>query len=266
MSSALVKFVTVGEGEERIEGIDDPHSTIALTQSMPPDQVISFVSRSKVQHVVQQDGLAFESEKLCAEIMVQKPSEFMSDPINVILGGGQKPVGALDLSVKCGPDEKKAAVLLRFENFLTSLSGSKSIQDSAILVADELFTNAAKNAWNSTARQPDSGPIRRGDLHFFAKSDGSRLVIGCSDSFGELSLTKVLSRIGVCFTEGVARSINQGQGGAGIGSFLVFNSSISYYLGVNRGQQSVVCAAFPLAVSNREFTELPKNIHLLSLS
>jgi hypothetical protein len=100
-------------------------------------------------------------------------------------------------------------------------------------------------------------------IELFAQADAKRLIIGCRDSFGEYDGRMVAERIKSCFDNGVANSIRHGTTGAGIGSYMIFDSCISYYGGSEKGVRTVVCVALPLGIGNRVRTTLPKNIHLL---
>ena len=156
-------------------------------------------------------------------------------------------------------------VLSKFEEFLISLPGTSAIRDSAFTVADELFTNGIKNAWPEGSNRRTTRPTLDGEVQFFARSDGKRLIIGCRDNFGLLGFAKILARIQMCYENGVAESISQSEGGAGIGSFMVFNSSVSYYAAVSPGNHTVVCVALPLGISARKLSKLSKNIHLVTV-
>jgi len=256
---------------------------ILATTAMPPDEVIRLVHEGGVQHIVQNDSLSFDTEMAVARLMLEKPHAFLDDPTAAILGllPDTDPTPSASslsspslsptlsssssfLKIESAASEKKTAVLERFENFLAELPGARTIRESSILVADELYTNGSKNCWPPRGG-PGEGPVREGRIEFFARSDGRRLVIGCLDTYGELVLPEVLARIRSCYERGVAESINQGGGGAGIGSFMVFDHCISYYAGVEPGERTVVCAALPLGLSRRELEKLTKNIHLLSV-
>ena len=77
-------------------------------------------------------------------------------------------------------------------------------------------------------------------------------------------MTDVLERIRKCMELGVANAIRQGEGGAGIGSYMVFDACLSYYAGVTPGKESVVCVTMPLGLNRRTMAGLPKNIHLIA--
>lgn len=238
---------------------------IGVTASLEPAEVIRLAQDGSLRHIVQKDGIAFDTEVSLSRVMIDKPNVFLAQPLETILGLGEGASHLPNISLTYSTNEGKGGALRQFENFLQALPGSRAIREQAMLVADELYTNAAKNAWPNGLR-PDEGPIRPGTVEFFARADDQRLIIGCRDSFGELGLARVLSRIQSCYDNGVAKSINRGKGGAGIGSFLVFDGAISYYAGVELGRRTVVCVALPLGIGYREASHLPKNIHLLSVA
>lgn len=241
-------------------------NSIGVAASMPPEEVIRLVANTELRHLVQKNGLAFDSELALARIMIKRPRAFLDQPIGLILGPSEDPDKLPGLSVVSTVDEKKGKTLQQFENYMMALKGSKTIREQALVIADELYTNGAKNAWPAGSRAFRSTPERPGIVEFFARSDGTRLVFGCKDSYGEMGLNSVVSRIHSCYNKGVAQSISQGEGGAGIGSFMVFNSCLSYYAGVEKGRRTVVCVALPLGMGLREASELPKNIHLVSVA
>ncbi|MEK7355834.1 MAG: hypothetical protein AAB250_05265, partial [Bdellovibrionota bacterium] len=161
-------------------------------------------------------------------------------------------------------DERKSNTIDQFDAYLKALSGVRPIRDEAMMIADELYTNGAKIGFDPSRLSKGAVLVRPGIVEFFARSDGMRLVLGVRDSYGLLKFEQVLSRIAKCFEEGMAGSIKQGEGGAGIGSFMVFNACISYYAGVERGKRSVVCVSLPVGIGRREGNAIPKNIHLAS--
>ena len=238
--------------------------TIGVVEALPAKDVVHLAHKSNFSHIVQKDGLAFDLELATAKSMVENVEEFLADPIKIILG----PVKAGDpervaIKIVAASSDKKARTLDKFEKFVAKIKGARRIREQALLVADELYTNAMKLGQRHALLSPNL-KARAGTVEFFAESDGSRLVIGCRDSFGELGFGQVLARITQCFEKGVVQSINQADGGAGVGSFMVFNTCVSYYCGVEKGITTIVCVALPLGVSEMDLASLPKNIHLVS--
>lgn len=265
-SKSSIRIVELGSevpAKESAEGV------IGVAHSLTPNQVIRVVHNSGLMHIVQRDSLSFESEIATARAMIQHPRNFMDNPIEIILGLTPQSIDLPGLHLINSADEKKTSTLVAFENFLMALSGARTVREQALLIADELYTNATKNARLLTAPGSTSGGsdvIRQGVVEFFAQADGHRLIFGVRDSFGEVGLRKVIERIKMCYEKGVAQAMNHGPGGAGIGSFMAFDSSISYYIGVEMGRRTVVCVALPLGLNRRETSQLAKNIHLLSVA
>lgn len=241
----------------------DPN-TIGIASNLDPIHVIQLAVDCGMEHIVQRDGLAFECEVQTAQTMVSHPEAFFTHPLNVIFGSPSGADHFVDFGVTCGSDEKKKNVLFQFEAFLKGLTGARSIREEAMMIADELYTNGAKNG-APLVGHTDPSLIIPGSVQFVARSDKSRLVLGCIDTYGALDITIMLKRIQTCLTNGVAQSINQNQRfGAGIGSFMVFSSAISMYIAVDRGRKSVVLCSLPLSKRLKETINIPKNLHTLT--
>ena len=241
----------------------DGKGTIGVVKAMRASDVVRLARISNFSHVVQKDGLAFENEMKTSQAMSENVTQFMRDPLSVIFGPQPSGPSRESMFVTNPVTEKKTKTLDLFEEFVLGIKGARRIREQAILVADELYTNAMKIG-HPHQKMSTTHFAREGTVEFFAEHDGKRLILGCRDSFGELGFGQVLGRIAQCFERGVVHSINQGEGGAGIGSFMVFNTCISYYCGVDKGRSTVVCVALPLGVSDEELAALPKNIHLVS--
>ncbi|MES2857313.1 MAG: hypothetical protein V4692_15695 [Bdellovibrionota bacterium] len=223
---------------------------------MEPSEVIRFMLEEQVRHIVQKDGPCFEAELSDLHALIDHPMETICGPVTD---------GVVEFNEISAYDDKKSKILGPFEEFLKTVKGARGIRDEAMMIADELFTNGAKNGWDPPRLTKDSKPVRPGVVEFFARAGNGRLVLGCRDTYGQLGFDQVLLRIRRCFEEGIAQSISQGQGGAGIGSFMVFNSCISYYASVEKGKRTVVCVALPLGTKQGETSSLPKNIHLVAI-
>ncbi len=240
----------------------DGKGTIGVVEAMRPSDVVRLAHVSNFSHIVQKDGLAFENELKTAQMMTENVVQFLADPLSVIFGR-ESGESSNSMFVQNPVTEKKTRTLELFEAYIKGIKSARRIREQAILVADELYTNAMKIG-HPHEKMSTTPLARTGTVEFFAEHDERRLVLGCRDSFGELGFSQVLTRISHCFDRGVVHSINQGEGGAGIGSFMVFNTCISYYCGVDKGKSTVVCVALPLGVTDEQLASLPKNIHLVS--
>ena len=262
----MLKSVFV-ELSERLPDAREMRSSIGLAQSMPPQNVIQHAHEQGLRHLVQKNSLAYDLELEASKIMIEKPSLFFADPLSVIFGNNDETMPPqVFFSKRYDVSEKKSTVLDEFSKYLAGLAKVGRIWDQALLVADELYTNGIKNAWappKPGAKLFDGAPECSGHVDFFARSENGRLAIGCQDSFGRLEMDTVLGRIMLCYNNGVANSIRRGNGGAGIGSYMVFESCVSYYVAVEPGVSSVVCVVLPIGISLSLAADIPKNIHLL---
>ena len=238
--------------------------TIGIGVSIAPNEVIDLKVDGGLDHIVQKDSLAFDQEMVCAREIVSSPCSFLDRPLEVIFGREQPESIFTDFRETVVAGEKKKAVLARLDEFLHGLTGARAIRDDAMMVADELFTNGAKNG-APLVGEVDAASVNAGEIHFVARGDGRRLVLGCIDSYGTLEVGALTRKIQGIYRKGVASSINHGPGGAGIGSYMVFNSSISLYLGVEKGRRTVVLCSLPLSMRVKETITLSKNLHVVEI-
>ncbi len=240
----------------------DPGS-IGVAQGLSPKHVIDLNVDCGVNHIVQSDSFDFARELDVARAMVQSPNEFINDPLCMLFPSTDKT--KLDtFNHRVDSNQNKKQVLFQVESFIATLKGTRSVRDEAMIVADELYTNGSKNS--GTLYNPNSPDVRPGWVEFIAAADNKRLVLGCIDSYGALEISMITKRIQKCLQDGVSASINQNQNaGAGIGSYMVFTSSYSMYIGVKEGQKTIVLCAFPLGVRHKEMMNFTKNLHTLSV-
>jgi len=237
---------------------------IGIAAALAPNEVIKVIHDTKLCHLVQTNGLRFNAECAAAEHMIRDPAGFLRHPVETIFGPQ-----VFDQRKRFGlvfdAAEKKGRLLAPFSDFVAGLEGGRTIWDSSLMIADELYTNASKNAWSQDVGLFEGPASFEGRIEFFAAADKEMLLIGCRDTFGRLVPRDVIARIKTCFDQGVAESIRFGAGGAGIGSYMVFEACVSYYAGSDPGQASVVCVALPLGLSRRAMAAQPKNVHLVMI-
>jgi hypothetical protein len=99
----------------------------------------------------------------------------------------------------------------------------------------------------------------------FLAHDESRLMVGCTDPYGSLGIARYLSKVKATYALGAAATMDFGSGGAGIGSYIIFNTGASLYIGVKPGQSTVICCVLPLGMSNRKRAALSKHLHWIQL-
>ncbi len=235
---------------------------ILVTEKMEPSDVIHHALSQGAYHLVQKDGISFEKEKALAQLMISNPVSFFADPVRSI---AQELLLKENLfTFRCPSTTNKRSVIQYLEDFLHQHPKTKSVHDEVLLAADEIFTNASKNSgsfYDSAAAQNAVA----GEIEFHAYIDQERVMIVCIDSYGRLVIPHLLDKIHFCFERGVAGAIQQGEGGAGIGSFLIFNNCSSYYIGVEPGKQTIVGVGFQYTPRSSDKAALSKHLNFVSI-
>ncbi len=237
---------------------------IGIANSLKPHELIRLAHDSGLKHIVQTSGMEFDRELLLARAIAAKPKDFLNHPLEMI-NGSNSAKSERRFSMNSDAAESKDRLIDSFAEFLAESSSTRRVLERAILIADELYTNGSKNAWPGNSGLFEGPATSKGTIEFFSAADESRLVIGCKDSFGKLSTKRLTARLLECFDKGVADSIRRGSGGAGIGSYLVFESSVSYYAGVQANKKTLVCVVLPIGARMREISESVKHVHLFSI-
>ena len=235
---------------------------IAIFEDLETSQVIELAARHGVQHIVQKKARNLEREIFISETMLTDPKRFMADPMSLIL-----PHPTHSFRASCEANEHKRMPLMQLESFIKTLPGSKSILGELMAASEELFTNASKNTGEFYKKlAPTNLPQVQGQLSLIANCNQDTIVVGCVDSFGLLDIPTLVNKLFGCFDVGVAGSIQHGNAGAGIGTFLILNSATNLYIGVEKNNKTMVLCSFPLGMRTKNIQELPKNLHLLTLS
>ena len=236
--------------------------SILVTEGMTASDVIECAHERGVRHLIQKDGVSFEKEKKLAEVMINEPAKFFADPLRAIIGGDPQTDRAF--SFQCTATETKRALLVKIREFLDQHEKTKSVRDEVLLAADEIFTNASKNTGVFYSKE-SIGVTRPGVIEFVCYVEVDRVVILCTDSYGGLVIPNLVGKIRHCYEKGIAGAIQQGDAGAGIGSFLIFNNCSSYYLGVDRGKKTVVGGSFQHTPRSPDKSALSKHFNFVSI-
>ncbi len=250
---------------------------IMVCDQLTPANVIGFALDLGFTHVCQSSHPYFVQDLNTSARMVLDSKSFINYPLSSILApavvNGETEKRLTEFEFKFDQASQKANILKGVSHLLETKKVSSSIQADVVVIADELSTNAVFNAPFVDMENVVSGAARSEEnvkMHvgksacIFMGSDDVRLVIGCRDPYGTLNLMKLFKRIKKCYDTSVAENMNMtGRGGAGIGSFMVFNSSASYYAVVEEGQCTMILCALPIKMSSRTRLRLPKNLHFI---
>lgn len=247
---------------------------LVITEKQSPSSVISLAIDSGCSHICQKDGHAFDKEVESASKLLDCPENLISYPIATILSPSDLSSESerLLLGVEHIYDHsnQKHDVLTSFTNAMESKGIPKTTIDDSVCVADELFTNSIYNApFVDPLTHKNPGMNRMGEVklpdgkfnRIFLAHDECRLLVGCHDPFGTLELVTFLEKIKATYQKGAAATMNFGAGGAGLGSYIIFNAGASLYFGVWPGRATVLCCVIPLGLSNRRRAELVKHFH-----
>lgn len=222
------------------------------------------------KHILQSNGEFFESEKVIAERIQQQPDAIFNDPVGIVLGGDKS---VCLLRTQFSQIHQKVNTLNQIRSAMGQVINQESFLDELMVISDEMLTNAIYNAPFVNAENKSSGIARNIDderlkhvnaADFFVAHDQQRLMIGCIDHYGKLNIKKLLERIKFCYDNTLDAAMNMSTtGGAGIGTFLIYNSSMSLVVGVLPNKKTIFCSLFPLKGSNRARQTMPKSLHLI---
>lgn len=256
----------------------DPH-VIGLADNLAPDEVLRFASEQKLSHLCQRQGFQFDRELQSSQTLVQDPTVYFQHPLATIL---------TPLDVNAAAESKHKKFEFKFNNSnlkRDALSGitqvlvgeglAQTAIDDALSVADELFTNAIYNAPFADLISLKNPGLSRQEIEIrledgkecrvFIGMDKDHTVVCCEDPYGNLNLDRYMQKVRNTYLKGPAATMNFGPGGAGIGSYIIFNAGSSMYLGVNPGQSTLLCCVIPRGISYRKRTQLPKHLHWVQL-
>ncbi len=257
------------------DGVD--WDSIHVSESIGPSDVLKLAVDQSRAHIIQTKNPFFAHDLNTAALVSTHNSALSEFPVSAILAPenyGQKSNGELTIFEQSFvASGEKAQILQNVEATLGQHSIPGSLTADIVLMADELITNALFNAPFVDLENTQPGAAREDEIatapeksaRLFMGLDKNRVVVGCKDLFGTLNANKLFTRIKNCYDTSVGDNINlTGAGGAGIGSYLIFNSSASYFAEVKIGSHTTICCTAPLRMSSRARLSIAKNLHCLS--
>lgn len=265
--------------------VDDPNgdcvdfkSELLYTDRLSNSGLLDLCLNKKIHHIVQKSNLDTSRELRVSSDLIEQPEKFFQFPFSII-NNVERPCEDSEnrlRQLKFSPEKAsdKDSLLRIIEDYVIEITKSKTLLGDVLNTADELFTNAIYNAPFVNQENSHSGierdfenveinPLKRPVVYL--GHDHEKIDIGCSDYYGSLNITSMLKRLRRCVGSNLAEMINYGKGGAGIGSYLIFESSCVMYLAVQKSRQTTICCSFPYKLSSKERSVLPKNIHIIDL-
>jgi hypothetical protein len=249
---------------------------VAEVDALEPAQVLSLVIDKGVEHVVQSGHPFHIKEVFTTQALENSGEVFFNNPLAAIFSPKNL---AADLSgfilyhKQFSLAIHKKEIIAKIEEILAASIKSTSLRADIITIADEMVTNAVFNAPFVDLENTSSGASREDQSvqmtdnkngQMCIAQDDERVLVLCQDDYGTLNPDKMLKRIRRIYETNVADNINMsGQGGAGIGTYMMFNTCISFFVGVQKGQRTIVGCILPKKGSVRERSQMLKNLHFI---
>lgn len=248
---------------------------IGLGDNLPPEEMLKLATEVGFFNICQRQGFEYQKELNSAYALVESPEHFLEFPVSSIFRpesiNSKTEAEYLLMNEKFNSSSQKRPVLGQLQAALEAKGLSQTMMEDVTAVADEFYTNAIYNAPFVDAKTQRNPGISRQEAEIeyeegrasrlFLASDDTRLVIGCADPFGTLDLKLYLNKIKATYLRGPAATMNFGPGGAGLGSYIIFNTGSSLFFGVWPRQATVLCCVIPLGMSYRKRVQLPKHLH-----
>lgn len=255
-------------------------AAITEVNQASPEEVLELALSNNVHHVCHSNRFDFKSEMEASRLFLSHPDLFFKFPISFVLApneaGAQKESELRMFQIDFTSSVEKTEILKSVEASLRGENCRQSLADDIIQVTDEVFTNAIYNApAASLDGQLDPGVSRFGNnVEMTQRKFGrislgltaDRILVSCTDQYGSLHIRKFLNKIKNTLQHGPGATMKFGSGGAGIGSYMIFSSAMSLYLGVLNSKQTTVACVFPRKMSHKQSADLGKNIHWIQIS
>lgn len=158
----------------------------------------------------------------------------------------------------------------KVQKFVSHLGARDRVSELFGELAHELLMNAMFDAPVDENGQPKYALDRKASLvlpeheqpSLRLASDGTRLAIQVTDSFGRLERPHVFN--------GLQRGLNGGQmdqshGGAGLGMVVCHNCTVAMFFDVMRGRKTEVTGIYDLDLGQREFRAQAKSLHFFEM-
>jgi hypothetical protein len=272
-----IPVVSVGEAFPRK---NEAKSCLGVCHGEPQEVIVPWMASTGVRHVVQTSHPEFEREVQASIEMMTESANIFDDPVKVILRGVSKDdlisgkAAGRYWETDFRSSREKDSILARVRSFLEASPKSAMIIDSVIISTDEMITNAIYNApvdENNVHPFKDCDRSLKIDLpnentaKIFMAHDGNWLVVGCLDPYGSLYPAQLMSHLARSYEAGADSVMNvESPGGAHIGTRMMLDMCVGFYVAVEDGVRSLVALTFPFGKSHRQMGNMPKAVHVFS--
>lgn len=259
---------------------NDAKTCLGVCEGEPQEVIVPWMANTGVRHVVQTSHPEFEREVQSSLEMMNESANIFEDPVKVILrtvGRQEIQEGKPDAAYwerEFTSSKEKDSILGEVRAFVQASPKSATILDAVVTSTDEMISNAIYNAPVDENNQhtfkdrdrsekielPSSGAAK-----IFMAHDGQWLVVGCVDPYGSLYPSQLLSHLARSYEAGADSVMNvDGPGGAHIGTRMMLDMCVGFYVAVEDGVRTLVAVTFPFGKSNRQMGKMPKAVHVFS--
>ncbi len=252
---------------------------IGLSEALPPQDVLRLATEQGFSHICQRQGLEFNKELETSQNLVAAPESFFQFPVAAIFEPSRLNAKSeekyIAVQANFNSSNQKRGILASIAKAMELKSVPQTMADDIASVADEMYTNAVYNAPFVDQKTKFNPGVSRQDVEIILDKgkegrlilahDDQRIMIACQDPYGSLNLDGYLTKIKATYDRGAAATMNFGPGGAGIGSYIIYNTCVSFYVGVQAGRASIIACVLPLGMSNRKRALMPKHLHWIHL-
>lgn len=245
------------------EKFQGKQKTILISEQFEPQELVQNYLDKNASQWLQKNDCSFLEDLNCAARIAQDKNRFFVEGARSLL---VNPTETHRFRFTGPPD--KAVLKEGIENFVRKI-GSQSVLEASEAVTEELYMNAVIDAPREAYRLGlrEKAEYLQGEaseLEMYLNSN--RLVIAVRDPFGALNSMKFIERMNEVYQRGAGQAMNRGpDGGAGLGCVILFENSVSLYLGVVKGQTTLVACVVPIGKSNRQRALMKKSLHRIEI-
>ncbi len=172
--------------------------------------------------------------------------------------------------LKLAGTRQRAEAIDAVEKLAAEVGVARRLAAHFSLVADEFMTNALFNApvdasgtalYRHLSRAEDVVLPPEKTVELCLATDGNRLGISTLDRFGSLSPELVVEYLSKCFKKD-EHQIDQKEGGAGLGFFMVFESLTHFVINIAPGRRTEMIGLIDVRGSYKAFAQRTKSFNI----
>jgi hypothetical protein len=158
---------------------------------------------------------------------------------------------------------EKTIVLKAVEEFLGA-TVRPTILENTLAIVDEMAMNAIYDAPKEAQKRglPFDLYKQGRKTRLFVQQNDERVLVTCVDPFGSLNVESLLRRLESVSEKGAGASINMGEGGAGIGCFIILERCSSMCVAVDPECMTVFSCTIPSKLRQKDLLGLKKKLYL----